>query len=646
MASRDFIFRVSLEFDDSFSKKSIGYTEKYINYAISETYEDEMQDRNGGGVDHEVVLDGNVLSLYLSQKRGENKWDSETLNGVVCGYFISLFLDTMMVLLPATDDYSLKILGMTKYQYLKGITVTSSVNNEILMEGSPDEKYIEDASYVAEWVLNSVPLYSNLTVSNSDLSEEITDDVMFTTQTVQEYFEEDKNNRILYTPVVRDGNMVKRSWSVLQKDFLDDRTIVEGSKRYGCFILDTRNPKNVDSENTLVDLQAFGSYNMWVQLDNFEASLLDKETLNPEDHPAFAVIPTFTKYASLVNVDVQDSGASAVSRYHCQDTGRKVIKVHKIVPTYMEPELKRSSCITTDKVFRMKMGEEGCLPGLKNDEASCCRTSNQDLLETLVLLSAYRTVDFPARLNYLKDILSWYSTIRPIPSPWKNMIKLSVAEELPRDNKGVLDVINTLKPSVMSAVISVKLTGDETKIAKQLSETIKSLNTENMHYLKLSFKPTSRKQELSNVIFEDIMKTGKYPMGYLRTIMSWSDESISHISTVCKNIMDKERYEMKIDFVCEFKRDRTLTDPDDIDAEDIEADATMDAIKEKIEETFRNSGYKQKLVISEDQDSEEEPYRREHVEVQILTFWHTKEQRIMQINFECESKLKTPRTFK
>jgi hypothetical protein len=646
MASRDFIFRVSLEFDDSFSKKSIGYTEKYINYAISETYEDEMQDRNGGGVDHEVVLDGNVLSLYLSQKRGENKWDSETLNGVVCGYFISLFLDTMMVLLPATDDYSLKILGMTKYQYLKGITVTSSVNNEILMEGSPDEKYIEDASYVAEWVLNSVPLYSNLTVSNSDLSEEITDDVMFTTQTVQEYFEEDKNNRILYTPVVRDGNMVKRSWSVLQKDFLDDRTIVEGSKRYGCFILDTRNPKNVDSENTLVDLQAFGSYNMWVQLDNFEASLLDKETLNPEDHPAFAVIPTFTKYASLVNVDVQDSGASAVSRYHCQDTGRKVIKVHKIVPTYMEPELKRSSCITTDKVFRMKMGAEGCLPGLKNDEASCCRTSNQDLLETLVLLSAYRTVDFPARLNYLKDILSWYSTIRPIPSPWKNMIKLSVAEELPRDNKGVLDVINTLKPSVMSAVISVKLTGDETKIAKQLSETIKSLNTENMHYLKLSFKPTSRKQELSNVIFEDIMKTGKYPMGYLRTIMSWSDESISHISTVCKNIMDKERYEMKIDFVCEFKRDRTLTDPDDIDAEDIEADATMDAIKEKIEETFRNSGYKQKLVISEDQDSEEEPYRREHVEVQILTFWHTKEQRIMQINFECESKLKTPRTFK
>ena len=110
--------------------------------------------------------------------------------------------------------------------------------------------------------------------------------------------------------------------------------------------------------------------------------------------------------------------------------------------------------------------------------------------------------------------------------------------------------------------------------------------------------------------------------------------------------MDKERYEMKIDFVCEFKRDRTLTDPDDIDAEDIEADATMDAIKEKIEETFRNSGYKQKLVTSEDQDSEEEPYRREHVEVQILTFWHTKEQRIMQINFECESKLKTPRTFK
>lgn len=662
MAPSNFIFRVSLTFDSFvFSSGNVRFLEKYINNAINETFEEIKEEQVVEGVQHEVLVEENRvsprLSLYISHREGEDLWDGDILEQVVCQYFITLFLDTFMILLPQLDTESLGKLKMTPFEYINAITVTSSVNNELLLASGQNEGYEEDALYISDWVLNSVPLYSNLIISKKDTSEEITDEVMFTTQTVKEYLEEDKNNRILFTPTVRDGKNVKRSWSVLQKDFVQDKKVFEGSKRYGCHNLDTLNPLNVDRTNILIDLQAFGSYNMWVPLTNFEDTLIETDLSNPEDSPAFAVIPSFTKYASLVNVDVFDSGASAVSRYHCQDTGRKIIRVHRIVPTYTEDTIVRNSCVTTDRTFRMNSSRlSKCKPGLKKDDNDdqCCRTSNQELIDQLVLLSSYRNVDFPERLNYLKDILSWYSAIRPIPSLWDTLIKISVSDDLPVDNEGILDVIKTLQPTIMNAIVSVNVRGDESSIVNKFRETIRSLNVEKTHDITFSFSSIGRRQaqtstgiRLTNVIFEDIIENGKYPMGKLRAIMSWNEsESINQIFTACKTVTEKERFEMKLVTSVKFNRNPRLTSVVDLEAEDEEAESFMSTIKEKIEETFRRAGYKQKLV-QEEESEEEEPYRREHVEINIASFWKNNkmDQRAIEITFKCGSKLPTPRRF-
>ena len=414
MAPSNFIFRVSLTFDSFvFSSGNVRFLEKYINNAINETFEEIKEEQVVEGVQHEVLVEENRvsprLSLYISHREGEDLWDGDILEQVVCQYFITLFLDTFMILLPQLDTESLGKLKMTPFEYINAITVTSSVNNELLLASGQNEGYEEDALYISDWVLNSVPLYSNLIISKKDTSEEITDEVMFTTQTVKEYLEEDKNNRILFTPTVRDGKNVKRSWSVLQKDFVQDKKVFEGSKRYGCHNLDTLNPLNVDRTNILIDLQAFGSYNMWVPLTNFEDTLIETDLSNPEDSPAFAVIPSFTKYASLVNVDVFDSGASAVSRYHCQDTGRKIIRVHRIVPTYTEDTIVRNSCVTTDRTFRMNSSRlSKCKPGLKKDDNDdqCCRTSNQEVIDQTTV--AIRIVFFATPIIAIQLIGSAY----------------------------------------------------------------------------------------------------------------------------------------------------------------------------------------------------------------------------------------------
>ena len=654
MASKHFIFRVSIVFDASvFSARAVKFFYNYFNNIVDETIEDMRENNLSEGVEYEALLENNGISLYIAQADNEQDWDSDVLQGVVCEYFITLLVDTFMVLLPSNDQDTIRSLRLSTYEYMKNVTVTSSVNKERLLDVNTgrNDTYEVDALYVRDWVLNSLPLYSNLTVSNEDMEEEITDEVMFTTQTVQEYLQEDENNRILYTPVIRNGSVVKRSWSVLQKDFLDDFELLEGSKRYGCFVLDTMNPTNVDSENVLVDLQSFGSYNMWVPLTNVEDTLIEQEMIQPSSHPAFAVIPSFTKYASLVNVDVQDSGASAVSRYHCQDTGREFIKVHKIVPAYTDIVVSRQSCVTTDKTFRMS-GD--CKPGFRKDGDidNCCKTENQDLLEQLVLLSSYRNVDFPQRLNYLREILSWYSSVRPIPSLWDTKITISVAETLPPDNEGILDVIKTLRPTITEAIISVIIDGNKNTIADKLRETIRLLNIENMHNLKITFRSGSKQPEISRVIFEETMGSGKYPMGVFGSIMTWSDdESANQILTVSKNLTEKERFNMTLHILAGFKRNRTLNpeiDFERIEAEDLEADAVMDSIQEKIEESFRKAGYKQKLVVSEDPDREEEPYRKEHVEVSAISFWKNarRDQRVMEIKFICKSKLPSPRKFK
>ena len=654
MTPSNFIFRISLDFDTSiFSLRNVRFLETYFNNAIKETFDEIKEEQIVEGVQHDVLVEGeNRLSLYISHTEGEDLWDGDILEQVVCQYFITLFIDTFMILLPKLDTESLHKLNMTPFQYINGITITSSVNNEILLASGKNEGYEEDALYISDWVLNSVPMYSNIVVSKKDINEEITDEVMFTTKTVKEYLEEDKNNRILFTPTVRDGTHVKRSWSVLQKDLLKDKNVFEGSKRYGCYNLDTLNPLNVDSRNALVDLQAFGSYNIWVPLTNFEDTLLETDLSNPEDSPAFSLIPSFTKYASLVNVDVFDSGASVVSRLHCQDTGRKVIKVHKIVPTFMEDTITRKSCVTTDRTFRMN--SLTCEPGLKKDggDNQCCEISNQELIEQLVLLSSYRNVDFPARLNYLNDILSWYSEIRPIPSPWSTLVKISVGDNLPRVNEGILDVIGTLKPTIMNAIVAINIRGDESVIINQLRETIRNLNVEKIHHITFSFMSVSRRQEeistgngITNVIFEEVIGNGNYPMGNLRTIMSWNELSTGQIFTACKTIIEKERFEMKLVTTVGFKRNTRLTSIVELEAEDEEADAFISSIKEKIEETFRRAGYKQKLVNEESE--EEEPYRREHVEINIISFWknNKRDQRAIEIIFKCGSKLPIPRKF-
>jgi len=640
--SRNFIFRVSIIFD-GFDSRKLEIMERFFNSAIDDTIGDLQQDFPliSSMVEYDVLLDVGI-SLYISHI-GEEKWNSDVLETVVCEYYISLFISMMIILLPSNNaDIINNDLGLSVYQYMKSIRVTSEVNKELLLSKTVDQS---DALYVSDWVLNSLPLYSNLTISDEDMEEEITDEVMFTTQKVKEYIEEDKNNRILYTPVFRDGEIVKRSWSVLQKDFLEDKEIMEGSKRYGCYVLDTMRPQNIDRENTLVDLQAFGSYNMWVRLENIEEMLLETDMVRPSSHPAFAVIPSFRKYASLVNVDVQDSGASAVSRYHCQDTGRKVIKVHNIVPTYAEVPIKRLQCVTTDKTFRMI--DETCKPGLKkDDDENCCKTSHQDLLEQLVLLSAYRNVDFPPRLNYLKEILSWYSTVRPIPSPWDKDITLSVAKQLPSDNEGLIDVINTLKPTIMNAIIAVhEQDDDDSYIGNLLGRIIKSLDVPNMFQLHIRFIPKTNEKKISDAIFEEVLKNGRYPMGYFQALMSWDESRKDQIFTICKTVFTKERFQMKLHFISKFKRDTdtSLT----LEEEDIEADSVMDTIQEKIEESLRKSGFKKKLTEKTDDDDELEPYRKEHVDIEVLSFWRNKrkKERVFELNFLCKSKMSSPKKF-
>jgi len=416
---------------------------------------------------------------------------------------------------------------------------------------------------------------------------------------------------------------------------------MEGSKRYGCYMLDTMNPSNVDRDNTLVDLQAFGSYNMWVRLENLEDTLLEPETNRAAYiNPAFAVIPSFRNYASLVNVNVQDSGASAVSRYHCQDTGRKVIKVHNIVPTYSENDIERSSCVTTDKTFRMI--DDTCKPGLKKDEdQNCCRTFHKDLLEQLVILSAYRNVDFPPRLNYLKDILSWYSSVIPLPSIWTKEITLSIAKKLPLENAGLIDVISTLKPTIMNAVISVHVDKDES-VGNLLRQLIKSLDVPNMHKLKLSLKPMKKEQHISDAIFEEVMNIGRYPMGNFQAIMSWDESRIDQIFTTCQTVLKKERFEMRLHYFSRFERNSSLT-PQEMEEEDVEIDSSINNIKEKIEGAIRKAGYKGEIT----DDDEPEPYMKEHVEVQMISFWRNnkREDRIFELNFVCKSKLSFPKKF-
>ena len=361
MASERYIFHISVRFN-SFSDEQIRIVEEYISEKIKTGLEDfHGEPINTKRAEYGISFENGSINLYIAQNKFEDDWDSKFLNSIVCEEIIVPFIEKIAIDIPSkSPDVRLKM-GVSAYEYANNLTITSSVNSDrligILYRGfEMNDTYEEDASYVRDWVLNSIPLYSNLTISNTDMEEEITDVVTYTTQTLRDYLKEDNNNRILYTPVVRDGNIVKRSWSILQTDFLEDIDLYKGAKRYGCYILDTMNSDNVDEENGLVDLQAFGAYNMWVPDKDIEEILLGFD-----EHPAFALIPSYIKYASLVNADVYENpGTSIVSRYHCQDTGRNIIKVHKIVPTHMNSSLNRLSCVTSDKIFRMKGGVGGC----------------------------------------------------------------------------------------------------------------------------------------------------------------------------------------------------------------------------------------------------------------------------------------------
>jgi len=186
--------------------------EAYFNSAIAGSIVQLKEDYTPlvETVEHEVVSENSGISLYLAHVDGNEKWNSDTLNIVIGEYYISLLIYMFIILLPSNDKNLISNdLGLSVYQYMKAITVTSEVHRERLLSNNEDEP---DALYFSDWILNSIPLYSDLTVSKEDLEEEITDEVMFTTQKVKEYIQQDKNNRILYTPVFRDGKIVKRSW--------------------------------------------------------------------------------------------------------------------------------------------------------------------------------------------------------------------------------------------------------------------------------------------------------------------------------------------------------------------------------------------------------------------------------------------------
>ena len=75
------------------------------------------------------------------------------------------------------------------------------------------------------------------------------------------------------------------------------------------------------------------------------------------------------------------------------------------------------------------------------------------------------------------------------------MHSLSIAKKLPLENAGLIDVISTLKPTIMNAVISVHVDKDES-VGNLLRQLIKSLDVPNMHKLKLRIKPMKKEQQL------------------------------------------------------------------------------------------------------------------------------------------------------
>lgn len=95
-----------------------------------------------------------------------------------------------------------------------------------------------------------------------------------------------------------------------------------------------------------------------------------------------------------------------------------------------------------------------CKPGFEFDHGgdNCCQLDSLDLTEQIVLLGAYRNVDFPPSLKYVQDIMSWYSIIRPIPSPWKKSIQLTIDSSIDERDEGILEIVELLKPTGLKKV--------------------------------------------------------------------------------------------------------------------------------------------------------------------------------------------------
>ena len=99
---------------------------------------------------------------------------------------------------------------------------------------------------------------------------------------------------------------------------------------------------------------------------------------------------------------------------------------------------------------------------------------------------------------------------------------------------------------------------------------------------------------------------------------------------------------MRLHYFSRFERNSSLT-PQEMEEEDVEIDSSINNIKEKIEGAVRKAGYKGEIM----DDDEPEPYMKEHVEVQMISFWRNnkREDRIFELNFVCKSKLSFPKKF-
>lgn len=597
------------------------------------------QESKNKAVSYEVTIE--QKSIVFSIYSVAFEWNDKVLIEDVCPA-IDLFLGFLLVDLPANRSQFRDIVGSktTPEQYLSKIRVISDVDEDIVFSSLNDRNDV-NAVYMVDWIKNAVPLYSNLTLSADDFKTEITDDVMFVTQTVSGYLNEDINNRIMFTPVLRSGEVVKRSWSVVHRDMFLHSSVKDDAKRYGCHKLDTLRAENIDTKNPLIDLQAFGSYNMWVPKEEF-----NKLTSSDSKIPAYALIPSWKRYASLVSSGVFDDGLSAVSRYHCQDTGRKDIKVYNIVPTYGIIEGERETCVASDQVYRKRSGD--CqLAGLSDDSEfdNCCTMAKGDenLLNTLFVLSAYRNVDFPNHLKYLKEIFQWYISLKQAPSPWTITPTIEISdEEDSKESDGIIEVIQSLRPTIMNFEITYADDAGE-KFRKILS----LLDAKNMQDIvikplaNMAFVDFTDYTSINKTILE-IVRAGLYPRRRFSCVLSTSEpelflEAVSYISKAMK---EKENFELQIEYIGDFPHGTPELD------ETSEADGNR--IKTNMEERFRQSGYSQKASAEGEQ---EHPFIKDQVTVKTSKYWLPRadddNSQVIGIKlfFSCEIKLPVPRKY-